>query len=36
MLDWDSKWESPNEELNYKVDADINGPNHIKDYLDWW
>lgn len=36
MSDWDSKWESPNDNSNYKVNANIDRPDHIKDYLDWW
>lgn len=36
MLDWGSKWESPSEDSIYKVDIDIDGPDHSEDYLDWW
>ena len=36
VLDWNSNWKSPNEDLDYEVDIDIDGPNHIEDYLNWW
>lgn len=34
--DWDSTWESPNKDLDYEVDVDIDWLDHTKDYLDWW
>jgi len=36
ILDWDSKWTSPNEESNFEDDPDIDGPKHTKNYLEWW
>lgn len=36
VLDWDFKWESPSEDSNFDANLDIDDPEHIKDYLDWW
>lgn len=37
MLDWDSNQESLSEDLDYEANVDIDGPDHIEDYLDqWW
>lgn len=34
--EWDLKWESPNEDFNFDVNLDIDSPQHIEEYLDWW
>jgi len=34
--DWNSNWESPNRDSDHEDDIDIDGPNHIEDYMAWW
>jgi len=36
VTDWTSDWESPDKNLNYEDDIDIDGPDHTEDYMAWW
>ena len=36
VLDWNSNWESPKRDSDHEDDIDIDGPNHMEDYMALW